>query len=62
MPRNLLLFITIRVDRSVTRYEREGGRHCMSISGDLELYIIGASGLDLGLQVKKDLGEVEILK
>jgi len=65
MPENLPLSITARTDTTVTRYERGGGRSCISISGDHERPVVGASGLELGPSGQgrprgKNLGEIEV--
>jgi len=66
MSGNLSQSITACTDRGVTRYARGGGRSCISISGYHGRYVVGGSGLELGLSGRrrprsgKDLGEVEV--
>ena len=55
MSRNLPLSITARINRDITHYERERGRRCMSIGGDLGRFVVGASGLGWGLHDGEDL-------
>ena len=60
------MFITVRTDRGVTRYECRGGRSYITIDGDHERSIIGALGSELGRlrrerpESVKDLREVKV--
>ena len=66
MPRNLLLSLTVCVDKDITHYEHGRGRRCISIDGDHGRSVVGASGLELGplgwgrSRSGKDLRVVEV--